>query len=321
MIILTQSAISFRSILKTSRKPISLRDDDPDAMARLCRMLHFVSEHTGAPEIGDVDSLVALAKKADKYDCLEPLWSMTSIWLDGLTQTLDARSNLTELFPLLEAAYLLDDAQAFQRTTKQIILHDEGEVFGLIENWSSRSVLPLKVYCKIMEILRAERMPNSRIGDLHKRRQRIIGEVESGLQNIISPLIAKQGYDQTKTIQNREYGVINHTYHKFNVHDCIVTSSYLRELRRIDMWGTNLSSRRVSALLARFHDFEQVDVSQRLGFATFQRQNGCPACALDTQSRMAALYQAILESCTGLCLDCLYKAQYPDQERDCRVKH
>ena len=159
------------------------------------------------------------------------------------------------------------------------------------------------------------------VGDLHKERLKIIRDIENGLQQVVVHLVSKQGYESTKSLQGREYGAINHTYHKFNLHDCIVLSAFLRELRRIDLWGSSLSNRRISFLLDRFHEFEHNEPSQRLGFAPFAKQSSCPACMLDTQSKMAVLYQSILEGCAGLCLDCHYRQLYPEQKRECRVAH
>ena len=134
--------------MQTSRKPISLKEDDPDSIARLCQILHFQHDHVGPTQFGDVGQLIKLAVEADKYACLEAISQTTLAWLDGLVQSLSSKVNSEELFALLEATYRLDDPQAHQAVTKQIILYDQGALFERIASWTSHDVVPLRLYCK-----------------------------------------------------------------------------------------------------------------------------------------------------------------------------
>jgi hypothetical protein len=60
--------------------------------------------------------------------------------------------------------------------------------------------------------------PLKRLGELEKRRRNLFTELTNGLQEPIAHLIGKVEYEITSTIESKQYGCINHSWHKFNLH-------------------------------------------------------------------------------------------------------
>jgi hypothetical protein len=92
--------------------------------------------------------LMALASVGDKYDCQEALGNAIHIWIESITKFLQEEKNGDWLFGLLETAYILDNPRVFQMVSKEIIMSDNGGLEKRIYEWSTKNILPLKIYCK-----------------------------------------------------------------------------------------------------------------------------------------------------------------------------
>jgi len=154
-------------------------------------------------------------------------------------------------------------------------------------------------------------------------------------------LVGKAAYEPTNTVENKQYGAINHTWHNFNMHvstdtifrhncgtfldvrlqDALQVSCYIRELRRVGLWPLDAQKHQLSTVLEAFNKFEDRDITQTMGFGIFPRNSHCQACVLDTKSKMAHLMDKVLKGCKGLCLDCIYREESGSYELECRIKH
>ncbi|KAE9376314.1 hypothetical protein N431DRAFT_501229 [Stipitochalara longipes BDJ] len=288
----------------TAPAVIPLLDDDPTAMKILCQVLHHQTE---APyelfAAENISGLRNLATVSDKYSCAGAVSLATNAWIQAV-ETQEPKATQDELFHLLEVAYILDHPVLFERVSKRILISDIGGILERMIGWTTENFLPIKVY-----------------GELEKRRRNIYTELSKGLQDPIANLVGKPEYQPTATLQDKQYGCVNHTWHKFNLHDALQISSYVRELKRVNIWPFDAQKHNLDVLISAFNKFEDRDISQFLGFAIFPKDANCQACMLDTRSQLANLKEKIRKSCRGLCLDCIDKGRLGEDEVECRIKH
>ena len=103
----------------TSNHPcrVNLSEDDPELMAILCNILHHRTQSVARkPELHFLEQLAILI---DKYDCSDSLRSWTQLWLIVLYTEAEDRSAVGRL---LYPAFIGDDAQAFQKITRTMVL-------------------------------------------------------------------------------------------------------------------------------------------------------------------------------------------------------
>jgi len=95
---------------------VSAEDDNGDAMYILCNILHL--RHDKLPNRILPETLCTLAKLARKYQCAGAADRATLQWFDKL-YTAKAPVNI---WKIIEAAYLLDEARFFARFTTRWVL-------------------------------------------------------------------------------------------------------------------------------------------------------------------------------------------------------
>ena len=154
---------------------------------------------------------------------------------------------------------------------------------------------------------------------LENERTELRHSLENGLAQTITSLIRKDFVHTDKTISNKIFGSITHTWHHFGIHDSFVISAYLRELSRLAVWPLNLQQMKVSEVLEKLSSFEEKEISTAFGFRIFGRNPQCQACMLDTRTQVAKLVDKIASEAKGLCLDCIKNGD--SQGMECRVKH
>jgi len=288
----------------TTPAVIALPDDDAHTMTVLCQFLHYQNESLHELFVQEsISGLRKLAIVCDKYNCVNAVSFSTNAWISTL-EPLEANASEDELFSLVESAYFLDHAVLFERVTKRILMNDVGAILQRMIGWTNDNVLPIKVY-----------------GDLEKRRRNLHTELSNGLHEPIGHLIAKAAYEPTTTIENKQYGSINHSWHNFNMHDALQVSSYIRQLHRAGLWPLDPQRHKLATVIESFNKFEDRDISQTMGFSIFPKSPQCQACVLDTRSKLANLMSRILKGCKGLCLDCIDRDKLGNDEVECRIKH
>ena len=95
---------------------IRLPEDNADAMYILCNILHLRNDKLPARVLPDV--LCTLASLAQKYKCVVAAGRATGQWFDRL----HGSKNPGDLWKIIEAAYLLDEATFFARFTTRWVL-------------------------------------------------------------------------------------------------------------------------------------------------------------------------------------------------------
>lgn len=204
---------------------ITLPDDDPDAMCILCQILHL--QNDPIPEVLLDESIMGLRKLAvvcDKYNCVSAVRFHTNVWIDKLESFLEGKVGNAELFNIVECAYILDHAALFERATMKILMNDIGGILDRIIGWSTDDILPIKVYgiffFSMPRSLAEAKLTN--VGELEKRRRNLYTELSNGLQDPIAHLVGKSECEVTTTLEAKQYGSINHTWHKFNLHVSLI---------------------------------------------------------------------------------------------------
>jgi hypothetical protein len=137
----------------TAPAEISLLDDDPNAMALLCEILHHRCQLThDLFVIENFSGLRKLAVVSDKYNCVAAVSFATNSWIQAL-EPLEAKATPDDLFQALEVAYILDHAILFERVTKRILMNDVGGILDRMIGWTTDNILPIRVYGKHFRLL------------------------------------------------------------------------------------------------------------------------------------------------------------------------
>jgi len=92
-------------------------DDDGTTLCVLLLLLHM--RHGHLPGVVAVKPLLALALLSDKYDCAEAVRLVSGLWFVNLRLT---DKSFTEKGQLLEAAYLLRNAEDFRHWSQQLVI-------------------------------------------------------------------------------------------------------------------------------------------------------------------------------------------------------
>lgn len=102
--------------MKSRAEPVDilLPEDDATALQILCAVIHHQNDRI--PDRLPIHTVLSIAVTADKYDCIRALRFASESWLQS------SRDAIGDLFVLAAAAYLLQNAVAFRKITKQMIL-------------------------------------------------------------------------------------------------------------------------------------------------------------------------------------------------------
>ncbi|KAF2843893.1 hypothetical protein T440DRAFT_437076 [Plenodomus tracheiphilus IPT5] len=124
--------------MKSQVKPVDvlLPEDDATALQLLCEVIHHQNDMI--PDRLPIHTVLNIAITADKYDCIQALRFASESWLRS------DQHAIGDLFILAGAAYLLGNAVAFRKITKQMILTHNGsfttisiaEVKDVIDWWT-----------------------------------------------------------------------------------------------------------------------------------------------------------------------------------------
>ncbi|UNI19316.1 hypothetical protein JDV02_005507 [Purpureocillium takamizusanense] len=108
---------------------IELPEDDPDAMGKLCKMLHCTADAGASP--GGAQSLLDLARAADKYDLVSRVVFPATQWLTELMKRPAVRD--AELLLGLMAAYTLKHATGFANLSRALMMQHAGSWCDLLK--------------------------------------------------------------------------------------------------------------------------------------------------------------------------------------------
>lgn len=129
-----------QDISKEVPKEILMPEDDADAMKIICAVIHL--RNNAASDKITPDEVLTVAVTADKYNCIDPLKNASGHWLKPVDS-----ASLEDLNHLMAAAYLFDDAQAFDGITRAMILHHTDSYIAL-EHGPVESILSWRIFCE-----------------------------------------------------------------------------------------------------------------------------------------------------------------------------
>lgn len=121
--------------------PVTLPDDDADAMTLLCQILHF--NYAALPKKPQIELFKDLAVLCDKYDCVTPLNFVTEQWLLLWEKT----TKKTEMETLLLISYVFDRPERFSEMSMRIVREFAGTLkhLGILEG---SDIIPQTVLSK-----------------------------------------------------------------------------------------------------------------------------------------------------------------------------
>lgn len=118
---------------------IPLPEGDASALQTICAIIHH--QNKLVPQILTASDVLGIAIAADKHDCVDALKFASSNWLQPQNQKVNGLTLLTA------AAYVFQDALAFKRITKALVLNHGGTYLTPACEVVT-SVMPWKVLCK-----------------------------------------------------------------------------------------------------------------------------------------------------------------------------
>jgi hypothetical protein len=121
-------------------KEVSMPEDDAFAMNMVCSVIHH--RNNAAFDHLTPKQVLTLAITADKYDCIDPLRNASRLWVKPRNT-----SDIEELKHLVAAAYLFDDAQAFEEITSALIFNHTDPFHCLVEG-EVDSIPPGRTFCE-----------------------------------------------------------------------------------------------------------------------------------------------------------------------------
>ena len=123
---------------------IALPDDDVDAMVEICEVLHH--RYTHIEHLPEVDKIYNIASTADKYECTYALRPTFAAWMTTFepdNRYGQCRYKINDLFKLMAATYIFDDARGFKKVTTPLVMHYT-ENYVMYFDKSISSFVPLK---------------------------------------------------------------------------------------------------------------------------------------------------------------------------------
>jgi hypothetical protein len=118
---------------------LSLPEDNASALKLICAIIHHRNKKV--PQSLAAGDVLGVAVTADKYDCVHALKFASGSWLRP------GKNQAGDLMLLTAAAYLFQNAQAFNEITRALILNHDGPYLALSCE-EVESALPWRVFCK-----------------------------------------------------------------------------------------------------------------------------------------------------------------------------
>ena len=116
-----------------------LPEDNAGALKLICAIIHHRNKKV--PQTLAAGYVLAVAVTADKYDCVDALKFASGNWLRP------GKNEAGNLMLLTAAAYLFQNAQAFNEITRALILNYDGPYLALSCE-EVESAITWKVFCK-----------------------------------------------------------------------------------------------------------------------------------------------------------------------------
>ncbi|KAK4496043.1 hypothetical protein PRZ48_013312 [Zasmidium cellare] len=188
---------------RSSSNPIEipLPEDDPQATADLCRLLH----HIPVPELdfeSDMGRMIPCAVAVDKWDCSRALQrSFRAILLHALHHNIN-NYDYEKLGQLASVAYCLGNQQVFGAVFDKLMLHfaKPTQYLRMVSEVPSR-ILPAQFYCQSFLVFSATDSDES---VLEERRNRARDGLSTGLQALASSCKLCHR-SRAKSVMNTEY--------------------------------------------------------------------------------------------------------------------
>lgn len=118
---------------------LALPEDNASAVKLICAIIHH--QNKKVPQSLAAVDVLGIAVTVDKYDFVHALKFASEIWLRP------GKSDAGDLMLLTAAAYLFQNAQAFNEITRALILNYDSPYLALSRE-EVGSALPWRVFCK-----------------------------------------------------------------------------------------------------------------------------------------------------------------------------
>lgn len=106
-----------QSLSSADPRIVPLPEDDSDAMATICCVIHYRRDLI--TDVPDIDKICNIALSADKYEFTVALQPFFQIWMRNIGEV----KQIKALLKATVAAYIFDDAAIFADVTKFLIMH------------------------------------------------------------------------------------------------------------------------------------------------------------------------------------------------------
>ena len=128
-------------------KEVALADDDARTIYTICCVIHHRLDLL--PQTLSPQDILQIAIVADKYDLLIALTHAKAQWLKS------DRTDETDIAYLMAAAFVFDDADAFNEQSQALMLHYAGSYMKFLEDDTISGISTAQLVCKWNTILQA----------------------------------------------------------------------------------------------------------------------------------------------------------------------
>lgn len=300
----------------SSNRPcrINLAEDDPNSMTTLCNILHHRTQSVPRkPGLLFIERLVVLI---DKYNCSDSLKAWTQLWLMVLQTEAEDPSAVGRL---LYPAFICDDAHAFQKITKAMVMDVGSKTTSppraqyQIDS-EIQALLPDGLLSKLMRFTRVLELANYRAitAQLQVAEQEVKSRLRLDLERIISTMMSRPPYESTFVER-----VNCNAYKKYmSSCDCKNILMYLEWLQDLKLWPleTAFGASTITTLCETLSEYDDDLTNSHLW--------ACDACRLNVGAAITSATKTALGSFHGLCLDCV-KHGGPERKvgPPCRIAH
>ena len=299
---------ALRNATSLETPPISLPDDDPEAMIWLCKALHFTKDLTADISLS---LLKNLATVCDKYDLVGTLYPWSHVWLQKWFGSADS---VDDHLDTLWISYALGNEEYFWRSSRSLMYLCTTEDLAAFRNDSNTALLPERVdrilgRCSVPSFVFngipcRHRLTTWRLDCINDYREAALIELHKTFQDIMAPLLEHEckGADY----HNRDI--------KYACDHLTKIGYYFAQLSKSGLWPITQKLRTTSfittsAALSKFKG----DWDENVKF------NPCCSSPKIVTSRLyKEATKAATEKLKGLCLSCVEHGRFTKENPNCR---
>ncbi|MCJ1396910.1 hypothetical protein MMC11_000101 [Xylographa trunciseda] len=299
---------------------VHLSDDNPEAVTRLCRVLHHRSR---IPKVWVGNKLMEdMAVLSDKYDCVQSMayWSTLCLGVG-----IRAGHEGTTLDGLLFPVFTFDQPEYFQLVTKRMVYTMMCAGMDTYYNMpqSTISMLPKDLVCMLMQFLMVyicSLVKAKLIGKTLQIKKEMLERIENTVKRLLEkPWPTTPGLNKMNNVLAKAdvFELPHHDRTFFSQCDSNHVSAFMKEMYKQGLWkiGDDIPGLSLVELLAKLKNCSFPQIPHVKNGSTT-----CETCSLNLDVRLAHINTWGRTAFDGLCLDCV---KYGDTVRQggCRIGH